>query len=80
MLGRLSNGFGALAFAGLSQAYSAPTRPAHFRPKAKSVIFLYMSGGVSHVDSFDPKPLLERTHGKPMPTPVERTQCCRSDR
>ena len=44
------------------------------RPKAKSVIFLYMSGGFSHVDSFDPKPMLNKMHGKPMPVPVERTQ------
>ena len=39
-------------------------RPAHFAPRAKRVIFLYMSGGVSHVDSFDPKPRLEADHGK----------------
>jgi len=44
------------------------------RPKAKSVIFLYMSGGFSHVDSFDPKPMLNKMHGKPMPVPLERTQ------
>ncbi|HZN64975.1 MAG TPA: DUF1501 domain-containing protein [Tepidisphaeraceae bacterium] len=42
-------------------------RPAHFIPKAKRVIFLYMSGGVSHVDSFDPKPRLIADHGKPAP-------------
>jgi hypothetical protein len=39
-------------------------RPPHFKPKAKSVIFLFMSGGVSHVDSFDPKPKLVADHGK----------------
>jgi len=39
-------------------------RPPHFPAKAKSVIFLYMSGGVSHVDSFDPKPRLYADHGK----------------
>jgi hypothetical protein len=39
-------------------------RPPHFAPRAKSVIFLNMSGGVSHVDSFDPKPALARDHGK----------------
>jgi hypothetical protein len=39
-------------------------RPSHFAPRAKRVIFLYMSGGVSHVDSFDPKPALTRDHGK----------------
>lgn len=39
-------------------------RPPHFPAKAKSVIFLFMSGGVSHVDSFDPKPRLIADHGK----------------
>ena len=43
-------------------------------PKAKSVILCYMSGGVSQVDSFDPKPKLKDLHGKPMPVKVERTQ------
>ncbi|MBX3398652.1 MAG: DUF1501 domain-containing protein [Gemmataceae bacterium] len=41
----------------------APKKP-HFPGKAKSVIFLFMSGGVSHVDSFDPKPKLIADHGK----------------
>src|SRR5687768_8243768 len=41
----------------------APRAP-HFSPRAKSVIFLNMSGGVSHVDSFDPKPALTRDHAK----------------
>src|SRR6185295_3889748 len=39
-------------------------RAPHFAPKAKRVIFLYMSGGVSHVDTFDPKPKLFTDHGK----------------
>ena len=39
-------------------------RPTHFPAKAKRVIFLFMSGGVSHVDSFDPKPKLTSDHGK----------------
>jgi len=38
--------------------------PTHFAPKAKRVIFLFMTGGVSHVDTFDPKPALTRDHGK----------------
>src|SRR5215204_3263365 len=41
----------------------APRKP-HHPPKAKAVIFLFMSGGVSHVDSFDPKPKLTADHGK----------------
>lgn len=39
----------------------------HFPAKAKRVIFLYMSGGVSHIESFDPKPALSKAHGKPAP-------------
>jgi hypothetical protein len=39
-------------------------RAPHFAPKARRIIFLYMSGGVSHVDSFDPKPKLTADHGK----------------
>ena len=39
-------------------------KPPHFPAKAKAVIFLFMSGGVSHVDTFDPKPRLTADHGK----------------
>jgi len=82
MLARASTGFGLTAFAALAankslisaegQSPFAP-RAAGYRPKVKSVIFAYMSGGVSHVDSFDPKPELVRRHGQPMPVPVKRT-------
>jgi hypothetical protein len=44
----------------------APKAP-HFPAKAKRVIFLFMTGGVSHIDSFDPKPFLTANHGKPAP-------------
>jgi len=50
------------------------TKPTHFPPKAISVIFLYMDGGVSQVDSFDPKPRLTEQNGKPFPTKIEPTQ------
>lgn len=43
---------------------SLSERQPHFPPRAKRVIFLFMTGGVSHVDSFDPKPALTRDHGK----------------
>lgn len=39
-------------------------RPPHFAPKAKRVIFLFMTGGVSHVDTFDPKPVLNSKHDR----------------
>jgi hypothetical protein len=42
-------------------------RPAHFRPKAKNLIFVFLTGGFSHVDTFDPKPRLEADHGKIVP-------------
>jgi hypothetical protein len=82
MLRQSSMGFGGLAFSGLlaDQAYGAapaalPGLPQglHHKPRAKRVIFAYMSGGVSHVDSFDPKPELAKRHGQPMPVPVRPT-------
>ncbi|MBL9085100.1 MAG: DUF1501 domain-containing protein, partial [Planctomycetales bacterium] len=62
-------GFGSLALSGLlaQSARSAnPLAPKipHLAPKAKRVIFLFMAGGVSQVDSFDYKPLLEKEDGK----------------
>src|SRR2546423_1448770 len=44
----------------------APRSP-HYAPRAKRVIFLFMNGGPSHVDTFDPKPELTRLHGQPLP-------------
>src|SRR5262245_27432749 len=41
-------------------------KPPHFKPRAKSVISLFMSGGVSHVDTFDYKPALGKYHGMPL--------------
>ncbi len=59
----------------INSAEAASSRPKlHHRPRAKSVIFLFMSGGFSHVDSFDPKPMLKQRHGQPMPVAIERTQ------
>ena len=49
----------------------APRRP-HHEPKAKSVIFLFMEGGPSHVDTFDPKPLLTKLDGQPIPDSIGR--------
>jgi hypothetical protein len=40
----------------------------HHPPRAKSVIFLFMEGGPSHIDTFDPKPALEKLEGKPLPS------------
>src|SRR5438093_918066 len=51
----------------------APKSP-HFPAKAKRVIHLFMNGGPSHVDTFDPKPLLAKYAGKPLPTANLRTE------
>lgn len=66
-------GFGHLAFSSLLASETAsvanslaPVAP-HFPARAKRVVFLFMKGGPSHVDTFDPKPLLDRDHGKPLP-------------
>jgi hypothetical protein len=78
LLSRASTGFGMAALAGLLQEQSAQAalvnRAKRFAPKARSVIFCYMSGGVSHVDSFDHKPLLKKYAGQPMPGAVKKTQ------
>ena len=76
MLTQCSTGFGMLALQGLmaNPAFAGTARQSHFRPRAKHVILCYMSGGVSQVDSFDPKPKLRELHGKPMPVKIERTQ------
>ncbi len=83
MLARCAGGFGAVALAALmaDQAIAAPAsvdpfapKPTHFPAKAKSVIFLFMEGGVSQVDSFDPKPRLEKENGQPFKMKVEPTQ------
>src|SRR4051794_16005425 len=42
-------------------------RPPHFPAQANAVIFLFMVGGPSHIDLFDPKPELTRRHGQPLP-------------
>lgn len=69
------SGFGALALSAMAAADTtrssganpfAPKKP-HFAAKAKAVIFLFMEGGPSHLDLFDPKPELTRQHGKPLP-------------
>ncbi len=76
MLAQCSTGFGMLALQGLmaNSSFAGTARRSHFKPRAKHVILCYMSGGVSQVDSFDPKPKLRELHGKPMPVKIERTQ------
>jgi hypothetical protein len=72
-------GFGGLALQALlnDRAYAGdviPGKARHHPAKARSVIFLYLDGGLSQVDSFDPKPALTRDHGKPFRMKMEPTQ------
>ena len=81
MLHTSANGFGMLALGGLlaqQQANAATNplamKPPHFAPKAKRIIFLFMHGGPSQVDTFDPKPMLAKHDGKPFPGQKPRVQ------
>src|SRR5215212_4544216 len=76
---RIGNGFGMLAFASLigesitratgplDQQGAIDARKLDHPARAKRVIFLFMNGGLSQVDSFDPKPMLDKYHGQPLP-------------
>ncbi len=75
LLARCGMGFGALALGGLTPTEPAAAasgnpllpRTAHFPAKAKHIIHLFMNGGPSHLDTFDPKPMLTKYGGKEMP-------------
>jgi hypothetical protein len=70
---RCGMGMGSLALAGLLPEVARAgvdqlaQKPAHFAGRAKHVIHLFMNGGPSHVDTFDPKPALDKYHGQPLP-------------
>lgn len=74
-LADMGTGFASLAMGAMLQqdgfgaepAWGPPDGISHFAPKAKSVIWLFMAGGVSHVETFDPKPELTRHGGKTIP-------------
>ncbi len=86
LLSRTAVGFGSLALASLigdeqtaSSSSAAAVDPLaarlpHFPARAKRVIFLFMKGGPSHVERVDPKPLLDRDDGKPLPFAKPRVQ------
>ena len=82
MLARCASGFGAVALSALladdvgarPRATRSRRDPPHFPARARSVIFLYMDGGPSQVDTFDPKPRLTRENGQPFGLKMEPTQ------
>ena len=82
LLARCGMGFGALALGGLLAEADAGAaggnpllpRTPHFPAKAKHVIHLFMNGGPSHVDTFDPKPMLAKYAGKALPDRHLRTE------
>jgi hypothetical protein len=81
MLQQVGMGFGAVAFSGLLAEEGRAegdgpfaVKPQHFPAKAKNIIYLYMDGGPSQVDTFDPKPELDKYNGKPFGMKIEPTQ------
>ena len=96
MLRRMAGGFGMVGLAGILGPEmlfaGSSTRAPHFKPRAKRVIFLFMNGGPSHIDTFDPKPALRKFEGQQpegelykknkgsgfMPSPLKFNKCGRS--
>lgn len=81
LLAQAATGFGSVALASLlhqqslaGAEHSLLPQETHFPAQVTSVIFLYMDGGVSQVDSFDPKPELDRLNGQPFPQEIAPTQ------
>ncbi|MGH7128052.1 MAG: DUF1501 domain-containing protein [Planctomycetaceae bacterium] len=74
MLLQSAGGFGAVALAALLGERSYGAAATHHSPRAKNVIFLYMDGGPSQIDTFDPKPQLAKEHGRPFKMKVQPTQ------
>jgi hypothetical protein len=76
----MGSGFGMLGLGGilgaseLTRSNPLEVKPTHFPAKAKHVIFLFLNGGPSQVDTFDPKPMLTKYNGKPMPTANLKTE------
>lgn len=86
LLQRLGTGLGVIGLANVLRdgnllAADAPKavnplapKPAHFQPRAKRIIHLFMNGGPSQVDTFDPKPALEKYHGQKPPAATLKTE------
>ena len=91
MLRTIGGGFGSLGLLGvLAQEVERSARadaanplapkPPQFKPKAKRVIFLFMNGGPSHIDTFDPKPALSKHSGQTPPDSLAKGQNRQSGR
>jgi hypothetical protein len=75
MLATFGAGFGSLGFRALGAATTGEAaRQPHFAPKAKQVVFLFLNGGPSQVDTFDPKPALTKYNGQPLPGETLKTE------
>jgi hypothetical protein len=85
LLQRSTLGIGTIGLAGVlaadgrlgaapADASALAPKASHFPGRAKRLVHLFMNGGPSQVDTFDPKPLLEKYHGKPLSTPTLRTE------
>src|SRR5947209_3463387 len=80
MLQRVGTGLGMLGLSSLladeARVPSSPLTPKspHFTPRVKRIIHLFMNGGPSQVDTFDPKPDLEKYHGQKPPTSDKKTE------
>jgi hypothetical protein len=77
VLSTMGSGFGLLSLGALlapEAGAEAGARGPHFAPKAKRVVYLFLNGGPSQVDTFDPKPMLTRHNGKPAPSGNLRTE------
>ena len=84
ILRTMGTGFGMAGLAGVlhasptdaTKALPAPMAPKapHFAPTAKHVIFLFLNGGPSQVDTFDPKPMLQKYSGQPIPSGNLKTE------
>src|SRR5436190_4372136 len=81
-LKKFATGFGMAGFASMASPLAVAEtagnpwtpKPPHFAPKAKHVIVIFLQGGLSQIDSFDYKPLLDKYDGKPLPYETPRTE------
>lgn len=75
LLSTMGAGFGMVGLQGLhAETNPLAVKAPHFTPKAKRVVYLFLNGGPSQVDTFDPKPMLDKYHGQPAPSGNLKTE------